>query len=336
MAGSFLKGADVAACMFAIHYFFENNATLNGLLKNLDDTVKVGGTFVGCCFDGAKVFNLLRDVKKGHSKTGKEGDVPIWSITKEYDNDELLLDDSSIGLPIDVEFISIGSTHKEYLVLFELLVEKLATIGFRLLNDAELTEMNLTGSTNTFDVTYATAEKGDRFKKFIMPDSVKEFSFLNRWFIFKRQGLTAAIAPTAAIAATAPTAAVVINAAAAEEPVIVPEAAMTRSKPNTGIRVLPPLDQKFAAGDIVRFGMDVPLVDSLRIKDINAGRWMGLAAPFLTPTGIFLAPKGNNAEAELTAAAQQWHMQVARISSTTNPAATILQITEVSRVGHSH
>ena len=60
---------------------------------------------------------------------------------------------------------------------------------------------------------------------------------------------------------------------------------------------------------------------------------IGLAMPFLAPEGVLLAPKGSNVEAELTAAREQWHMRVERASSTTNAAASILQITEVSRVG---
>jgi len=60
---------------------------------------------------------------------------------------------------------------------------------------------------------------------------------------------------------------------------------------------------------------------------------IGLAMPFLAPGGVLLAPKGSNVAAELTAAQERWHMRVERASSTTNAAATILQITEVSRVG---
>jgi 16S rRNA (guanine527-N7)-methyltransferase len=60
---------------------------------------------------------------------------------------------------------------------------------------------------------------------------------------------------------------------------------------------------------------------------------IGLAMPFLASGGVLLAPKGSNVEAELTAAREQWHMRVERASSTTNAAASILQITEVSRVG---
>ena len=207
-AGSFGRGADVAACMFALHYFFESKETLNGLLDNLADTVNIGGHFIGCCFDGEKVFDLLRGLGRGQTKTGEEDDKLIWSITKEYDADYLSEDDESIGHAIDVTFISIGMTHREYLVPFRVLQRKLAERGFRLLNPAELMEMNLVHSTALFETSYrmaldgvaqeqkAAAVRGKAPKgtadKFFMPEAVKQFSFLNRWFIFKRAGLTEA------------------------------------------------------------------------------------------------------------------------------------------------
>ena len=186
MTGIYRNGADVAACMFALHYFFENETKLDGFLQNLADTVKVGGYFVGCCFDGERVFNLLRNVERGHSVSGKDGDVPIWTIAKDYSKEELTDDEDSIGLAIDVEFMSIGATHKEYLVPFELLRKKMRGIGFELLNIGELKDIGLRKSTNTFDVTHDMAGKAG--KVYTMTDPVKQYSFLNRWFIFKRQG----------------------------------------------------------------------------------------------------------------------------------------------------
>jgi 16S rRNA (guanine527-N7)-methyltransferase len=60
---------------------------------------------------------------------------------------------------------------------------------------------------------------------------------------------------------------------------------------------------------------------------------IALALPFMAANATLLALKGSNAEAELTDARAHWHMNVARSPSITNPAATILKITEVSRVG---
>ena len=189
MAGSFRAGADVAACMFAIHYFFKNKETLDGFLTNLSEIVKIGGYFVGCCFDGQKIFQLLKRTERGRSVSGTLNDVPLWTITKDYDAEELLTDDSSIGLGIDVEFISIGDAQKEYLVPFDLLTQKMATIGFELLDDKELATIGLQSSTNTFDVSYTMAARERH--RFTMPDPVKQYSFLNRWFIFKRKGTVA-------------------------------------------------------------------------------------------------------------------------------------------------
>jgi hypothetical protein len=70
----------------------------------------------------------------------------------------------------------------------------MAEIGFRLLNSEELAQLQLQASTNTFDVSWRmTQSVGQEQKKnpYYMLDVVKQFSFLNRWFIFKRAGLTA-------------------------------------------------------------------------------------------------------------------------------------------------
>jgi hypothetical protein len=294
MAGSYRAGADVAACMFALHYFFENQVVLDGFIKNLSETVKIGGLFIGCCFDGDKVFNLLRGIEKGRSKVGKIEDTPVWSITKDYDKEELLPDDDSIGLAIDVEFISIGTTHKEYLVPFELLKKKLKAIGFELLEKKDLAELGLNASTNTFDVSYEMAQKGK--KTYTIPDAVKEFSFLNRWFIFKRVGeigvsempkITLPEEGTTGVTEEAVVAADVEESDGEneeEEEEVVEEEVVSE----TGAK-LPPRDKKFSEVEVFRFGVDARQADVLGIKDNkgkkdpNVGRWMGLAAPFPIP-----------------------------------------------------
>jgi hypothetical protein len=185
-AGSLAGGADAVSCMFAVHYFFEDRTKLDGFVNNINETLKVGGYFIGCAFDGAAVFKLLKKLSEGQSKVGKVGDTPIWTIMKSYDADEFLADDSSLGMAIDVDFISIGSVQREYLVNFDLLKERMAGIGCELLTDVEAREFGLATGTNTFDASYDMATKGKR--KFPMEESVKQFSFMNRWFIFKRRG----------------------------------------------------------------------------------------------------------------------------------------------------
>jgi hypothetical protein len=198
-AGALENGADVATCMFSLHYFFENKEKLDGLIKNISDTLAVGGYFVGCAFDGDKVFEMLATTKMDGVKRGMEGDAPVWSIKKRYSELELSDTEAALGMPIDVDFISIGQTHTEYLIPFKLLVRKMKTIGLELLTDEEARAIGLVQSTNMFDVSYKMATKAGQ--KYAMSDAMKEFSFLNRWYIFKRRSMTPVVADPGTIAA---------------------------------------------------------------------------------------------------------------------------------------
>jgi 16S rRNA (guanine527-N7)-methyltransferase len=62
-------------------------------------------------------------------------------------------------------------------------------------------------------------------------------------------------------------------------------------------------------------------------------RLLGWAAPLLAPGGVCIFPKGRTSQDELTAAAAQWHMRVHTTPSRTDPTASILSISEISRVG---
>ncbi len=61
------------------------------------------------------------------------------------------------------------------------------------------------------------------------------------------------------------------------------------------------------------------------------GDLLGFAAPFLHPDSFCLFPKGQMAEDELTAASKNWNINVDRIQSVTDPSATILRVSQVSR-----
>ena len=311
MANKFSRGADVAACMFALHYFFANKDMLDGFLNNLKTTIKVGGLFIGCCFDGKKIFDLLSPLSKGQRRVGTEEDVPVWSITKDYQDDVLELDDSSIGMGIDVEFISIGSSHKEYLVPFELLEAKMKESGFRLLNKKELGQMKLQNSTELFEDTYNQMLPNTR-KKYPMGDSVKQFSFLNRWFIFKREGevvveeaaKAAEVAEVAADAASVPVAAApaasLKSAVTLMKKPSIAKPAVPESSPSEAsqleaskLEALPQLEEVgpkkyLTAAQLFRFGPDVKTNQGVDIMfegkpDENAAQYMSLIGPFPIP-----------------------------------------------------
>jgi 16S rRNA (guanine527-N7)-methyltransferase len=73
-----------------------------------------------------------------------------------------------------------------------------------------------------------------------------------------------------------------------------------------------------------------PLITARAVAPLP--KLLALAAPLLAPGGTCLFLKGATAEDELTHTATQWHMQVAITHSRTAPSASILRITELSRV----
>jgi hypothetical protein len=276
LAGRFKTGADIISCMFATHYFFESAEKFNGFLTNIAENLKVGGYFIGCCFDGEKVFEFL---KGRESRQGVEGDTLLWKITRKYEADEIPAGDEAFGMPIDVEFISIGLPHREYLVPFKLLVEKMNSIGCELCSADDLANTGLKTCTEMFSDSHAAAAKAGR--KFPMTPAVQQFSFLNRWFIFRRRGETAPAATAEGSEATVanakpPVGAVTSEEVAAEVQATAAAAEATAAAPVTaknGKRV-------YAPAELLQFSQDAAALDRLKIGDKFALRWISPGSPF--------------------------------------------------------
>ncbi len=198
LTGAAAGGFDVAAMMFALHYVFKDRASIDGFLRNLSESVRVGGYFVGCGFDGATVAGLLRDLPIGGVKHGAEDRSDLWTITKQYDDSGsgvLPATEDGLGRAIDVRFISIGNAYTEYLVSWEYLVQRMGEIGFDLLYETELAALGLQHSTNMFKDSHSMAfSQGLNFP---MSPALSTFSFLNRWYIFKRRSTGASVPLTA-------------------------------------------------------------------------------------------------------------------------------------------
>ena len=244
--------------MFATHYFFKTKEYFDGFLRNISDNLKIGGYFIGCCFDGEKVFEFLRGREM---QIGEENDALLWKLTKKYEADEIPAGDEGFGLGIDVEFISIGLPHREYLVPFKLLVDKMRSIGCELCSDADLKEVNLPSCTATFEESHAiAASKGRTFQ---MSPAVQTFSFLNRWFIFRR-GADIAPPPTVEQGESNSNEQNLKQEGAKVEPGVVSQQG----------------GAKIDIAHILKFKQDSAAKDLLKMDDKTALRWLAPGSPF--------------------------------------------------------
>jgi SAM-dependent methyltransferase len=197
--GFALGGYDLATCMFAIHYFFGSMEHLQNLARNVATVLRPGGCFVGCCLDGARVNSLLAQSDDGRAEGRAQKDAVTWSIARKYAADQWSLDDPSanVGLAIDVYMESIGQVLPEYLVDFRLLVKVMGEHSMSPLSVSEAAELGFDDSTGFFDSLYANmAQRGDKSvpavqKALEMSPDDKRYSFMNRWFVFKKGGLPA-------------------------------------------------------------------------------------------------------------------------------------------------
>ena len=278
MSNRFKMGADVISCMFATHYFFETKEKFGGFLQNIADNLKIGGYFIGCCFDGERTFEFLRGRE---SRVGEEGGTTLWKISKKYEADEIPAGDEAFGMPIDVEFISIGLPHREYLVPFKLLQDKLASIGIELCNEDELKGLGLPRSTEMFGDSHKAAAKSGR--KFPMTPAVEQFSFLNRWFVFRRKSMQTL---ESAVGVPKPVNSVkgknvVSVAKEGDEDALVAELQAAEGKEE-------PVEEeedasgrkKYDAAAVLQFELEAAPIDKLRIGDKLAQRWLAPGSPF--------------------------------------------------------
>ena len=189
------SGFDVCSIQFALHYMLSTPESFQNFLRNVSETTKVGGYFIGTCYDGETVFRMLRTTGVNDSIAIMEQDRKLWEITKRYDNNEFSNNTSSIGYAIDVYQESINKTAREYLVNFTYLTRMLENYGFVLLTREEANEIGLPASSGMFaelfdqmkDEILRDKRKKNRYGSALkMSDYEKRISFLNRYFIFRK------------------------------------------------------------------------------------------------------------------------------------------------------
>ena len=59
------EGFNICSIQFAIHYMFESQLSLHNFLRNVSETTKMGGYFIGTSYDGTAIFRMLAGKKQG-------------------------------------------------------------------------------------------------------------------------------------------------------------------------------------------------------------------------------------------------------------------------------
>lgn len=221
--GRAADGFDICSVQFAIHYFFENIMKVHTFLQNVSECTKLGGYFIGTCFDGARIFHALSRLDSdselsilSSSASMTTDPQKIWSVRKKYHQTEFEPDSSSIGYEIEVYQDSINKLTREYLVNFDYLTQLLENYGFDLVTpeEAETTlQFRMPDGTATFETMYhemkheckkkhdtegggasasASASEFERHchheygSALYMTEQEKQISFYNRYFIFRK------------------------------------------------------------------------------------------------------------------------------------------------------
>ena len=188
-------GFHISSVQFAFHYFFESKKTLHEFLRNVAECTRINGYFIGTCYDGKTVFNLLKDKQKDESIIIMSEGRKIFEIVKLYDQTGFPDDDMSVGYPINVYQESINQYLQEYLVNFDYVVRIMEDYGFVPVFKNECIKMGLPDSAGMFSELYANMENEtkrnqkaglDYGKAQNMTDEEKQISFMNRYFIFKK------------------------------------------------------------------------------------------------------------------------------------------------------
>ena len=178
------KKFELVSCMFAVHYMFDKLESLQNFIKNIDMLLKDGGYFFGTCLDGYLVSEELKDKDK---ITGIKNNKLLWSIEKKYkkyDKDKPL---KNIGQKITVYVETINQELDEYLVDYNLLKHELSKVKIYPVEDSELADIgldNIGSSSGSFEQIYNLYNVKNN--KIPLDNVNQEYSFLHRWFIFKK------------------------------------------------------------------------------------------------------------------------------------------------------
>ena len=179
----------IVSCQFAIHYFFENEQSIDNFCYNLNNSMIPGGFFFGTAMNGYNVIKLLKERKGYASGYHDIHKTTIWSIKQLYNDSEINTEDDNVniglGKEIEVYVESIGQVITEFLFDIEILEKKLAKYKILLVKEPKK-DLNFDFAQLNFKDLYDEYIKSFKEHPPELDSIIKEYSYLNMYFIFKK------------------------------------------------------------------------------------------------------------------------------------------------------
>ena len=191
------KDFSIISSQFSFHYYFETEEIFRTYVQNISDMCKKEGYFIGTCYDGNRVFDVLKD--KDMEMEDELGNV-VYSIKKDYELETFDYNseekEKMFGNKIKVYMSSIGQEITEYLVNFEMVEDIMKEYGFE---KVELKHKLIGDGISSFESVLEVLDKLKEKDKFLRKNksilSMKknvnkplyDLSCLNNWFIFQKK-----------------------------------------------------------------------------------------------------------------------------------------------------
>ena len=187
-------GFDISSIQFALHYFFKNLNTVHQFIRNVTECTRVGGYFIGTCYDGKVIFDKLKKRNMHEGKIvimTKDKQKKMLEITQKYNQTAFNQDEPCLGYEIDVWQESINQTFSEYLVNFQYLQKILINYGFNLVTPDNSRKMGLPNGSGLFNELFDSMVSSKENKtnygtSTSMTKEEKDISFMNRYFVFQK------------------------------------------------------------------------------------------------------------------------------------------------------
>ena len=186
--GKCSKLFDVSSIQFALHYMFESQETLHNFIKNVCDFTRVGGHFIGTCFNGHRVFDFISQLGENEERSIYKNDTKIFGIKKRFSSSDFPNNANSLGYEILIYQETINQYISEYLVNFKYFIEVMEDYGFVPIQNPFIKQKktSLGGFKELYDRCLYNHDMRDISN---LGEEEKQISFMNEYFVFQKLGM---------------------------------------------------------------------------------------------------------------------------------------------------